>query len=148
MATNYNYFQSTQNDTTGAPPANLFNRSVTPLPSQNTYQPMQQSFFPQSSGYVYLINSSSELQNIPITNGISAVICLSENILYLKTFQNNTPAVVAYKLSAFESQPATAPQEEPSLTVLLQQMDERIKKLEDSYHPKKTGGNPEWQTQI
>lgn len=151
MANNFNYFTPTQNDTTGTPPANLFNRSTTPIPpAQPIYQQPQQSFFPQSQGNVFLINSSSELQNIPITNGMSAVICLSENILYLKTFQNNAPAILAYKLSSFEGPVAEAPREESqvqSLTSIISSMEERLKRLEDAL-PKKTGGIPEWQTQI
>lgn len=139
MAVNYNYFPNL-NNTTGTPD-NLFNRSVSPVQTQQLYQtptqyqsvqPTQQPLFPQSQGNVFFINTSSEIQNIPITNGISAAICLSENILYLKTFQNGSPAIVAYRLSAFESIASQEPKTENSLTTLIQNFESRLKKLEES----------------
>lgn len=131
MATNYNYFQPTQNDSTGTPPVNPYSRT---LPFQ-----MPQQIFPQASGAAYLINSSSELQNIPITSGISVVICFPENILYLKAFQNGSPATVAYRLSAFESIATRDSKTEDSLAALIQNFESRLKKLEEN-NTKKEGG--------
>lgn len=63
---------------------------------------------------------------------MSAAICLSENILYLKSFQNGSPAIIAYRLSAFESTTSRDPKTEDSLTALIQNFESRLKKLEEN----------------
>ena len=83
MATNYQGFQ--------------FN---SPPPQQNIFQ--SQQFFPQPQGNIYLINNSLEMANVPTGVGLSAAICLSEGVMYLKTIQNGSPMFVGYKISPFE----------------------------------------------
>lgn len=63
----------------------------------NTPQPI----FPQPNGNVYMISNSLEVANIPAGVGITAAICQSENLLYLKTVQNGVPTFLAYKLSPY-----------------------------------------------
>lgn len=93
-----------------------------------------QQFFPQPQGNVYMVNSSNEVSNVPIGNGLSAIICLSENMLYLKTIQNGGPVVLAYKLGNVDA----APKEENSL-------EERVARLEKMMEK---GGSKkiEWET--
>ena len=77
----------------------------------NTTQPYQATqYFPQPQGNVYMVNNSLEVANIPMGSGISAVICMNENAIYLKTMQNGMPSVMAYTLSPFSSaQAQTSP---------------------------------------
>ena len=48
-----------------------------------------------------MISNSLEVANIPAGVGITAAICQSENLLYLKTVQNGVPTFLAYKLSPY-----------------------------------------------
>lgn len=53
------------------------------------YNPMQQiqQMFPQPQGSVYSINAPIEIGNVPIgSTGLSVAICLSENVMYIKSF--------------------------------------------------------------
>lgn len=60
---------------------------------QMQYQ--SQSFFPQPQGSVYLINNSMEVANIPMSAGVSAAICMNEEVVYLKAMQNGNPMLMA-----------------------------------------------------
>ena len=66
--------------------------------SQNTWS------FPQPQGTVFSINQPSEVNNIPVNNGLSAIFYLPENLLYLKTYQNGDLILNAYKISPINSQ--------------------------------------------
>lgn len=120
-----------------------------------SYQPAQ--FFPQPQGNIYMLGSSSEMVNVPIGSGLSAAICLREGIMYLKTLQNGNPVILAYKLNPLEgnleqTQPATnnlVPQQpstegtlEQKILTILNDFDERLKKIEGGISKK---GGPEWQ---
>ena len=139
--------------TTAAMPTN---RQVPPLQqpfqfSQYQYQPqVSQPIFPQPSGNIYFVNNSLEVANIPVGVGTSAVLCLSENLIYLKSMQNGMPMLLGYKITPMESSVSTPtpPQEdrtveEPSmvrppnqfeetLNAFKQQYEDKIKNLEDS----------------
>ena len=57
-------------------------------PQMTPYQQIQQ-MFPQPQGSVYAINSPLELGNVPTgSTGLSVAICLAENLMYIKSFQN------------------------------------------------------------
>lgn len=127
MANNFNYFSPNTSGT----PTTSYNRDTTPI------QPVCQQIFPQPQGNVFFINNSSELQNIPVMNGMSVVICLPEGVLYFKTFQNNMPTIAIYKISA--------QQEDRTPNSSYTELEERIKKLEEAL-AKKKGGPIEWQT--
>lgn len=51
----------------------------------NSYYSAQQPMFPQPNGNVYLISNSLEVANVPAGAGITAALCSSESLLYLKT---------------------------------------------------------------
>lgn len=127
MATNYQGFQ--------------FNPQPTP---QATFQ--SQQFFPQPQGNIYLINNSLEMANVPtIGAGISAAICLSEGVMYLKTMQNGAPAFIGYKITPFDgkdSQENTSKTEQVQSHKLNEYID-RLEKLEKeiSALKQKTGYN-------
>ena len=97
MATNYQGFQ--------------FN---SPQPTQSQQGMFQsQQFFPQPQGNIYLINNFLEMANVPTGVGISATLCLSEGVMYLKTMQNGQPMVVGYKISPFDKEDNTT-KEQPA----------------------------------
>ena len=97
----------------------------------------QSHLFPQPNGNVYTINSSSELSNIPVGIGLTVVLCMAENTLYLKSIQNGNPVVWSYRISSNDksSEDAAAIQE-PTLSPQsadLTQMEKRIAKLEKKW---------------
>ena len=131
--------------------------AVSPLaqgqPSYNfsQYQPqISQPIFPQPSGNIYFVNNSLEVANIPIGAGMSAVLCLSENLFYIKSMQNGMPTLLGYKLSPLESSAsassetktdeAAAPSEDltvkfqEQLDLATEQYETKIKELEDAIH--------------
>lgn len=73
----------------------------------SAYQQMQQ-MFPQPQGSVYQINALTEIGNVPIgSTGLSVAICFTENIMYIKSFQNGSPVIMAYRIAPYtKEQPA------------------------------------------
>ena len=65
----------------------------------------QQPMFPQPNGNIYVISNSLEVANVPAGAGITAALCQSESLLYLKTVQNGVPTFLAYKLSPYTDSP-------------------------------------------
>lgn len=63
-----------------------------------------QHYFPQPQGNIYIINTSQEVNNIPISNGLSAAICLAEGTMFLKTIQNGNLTMTGYKLNPLDNQ--------------------------------------------
>lgn len=110
-----------------------------------------QQYFPQPQGAVYMIRASSDVNNIPITNGLSASICLSDGTLFIKTMQNGNPSMIGYKLIPLDNQfPASqSPKEnenpglEDRLIKFLGQFDERLSKIEKAIPTK--GDSDKWQ---
>lgn len=121
-------------------------------PSYNfsQYQPqISQPIFPQPSGNIYFVNNSLEVANIPIGAGMSAVLCLPENLFYIKSMQNGMPSLLGYKLSPLES-PATASSDntdgaaastedttikfQEQFRAATEQYEIKIKELEDAIH--------------
>lgn len=64
--------------------------------------------FPQPNGNVYLIQNSLEVANIPTSGGLATVICMPENLMYIKTIQNGQPTLLAYTISPYETPRTTA----------------------------------------
>lgn len=80
-----------------------FPYGANPTPSQfGQFQQIQQ-MFPQPQGSVYSINSPIEIGNVPIgSTGLSVALCLSENVMYIKSFQNGNPIIMTYRVSPFQ----------------------------------------------
>ena len=72
----------------------------------------QQPMFPQPNGNIYVISNSLEVANVPAGAGITAALCSSESLLYLKTVQNGVPTFLAYKLTPYTESPKMQPQED------------------------------------
>lgn len=130
---------------------NMINSQSMPV-TQNTYQ--TQSLFPQPSGSLYLLNTASEIGNIPTGTDLSLGLCLPENVMYLKTLQNGSPVLVGYRLIPLvdtgTNQAATQQKQNESdktdIQSLLDSYEKRLESLENSLNSmKKEGGKFEWQ---
>lgn len=112
---------------------------LTNYPSQQPSVPQSQAqtqyntgqFFPQPQGNVFLLNSSLEVATVPMSNGISAALCLSEGLLYLKTIQGGNPMLMVYNISPYvnENQTKEVVNKETSIEQLLQNYGKQIADL-------------------
>ena len=109
-------------------------------PQQNAFQ--SQQFFPQPQGNIYLINNSLEMANVPTGVGVSAAICLSEGVMYLKTMQNGNPMFIGYKINPFDNTNSSTPKTE-KVNSTSQELIDRIDALEKEINnlKQKTGSN-------
>ena len=95
-------------------------------PPQMNYQQIQQ-MFPQPQGSVYSINTPAEVGNVPIgSTGLSVAICFPDQIMYIKSFQNGNPILMAYRVTPYTKE-ENAPKES-SQTV--SPLEERLTRLE------------------
>lgn len=70
-----------------------------------------QDMFPQPQGSVYQINAPTEIGNVPIgSTGLSVAICFQEQLMYIKSFQNGNPVIMAYRVTPY-SKDSTVEQE-------------------------------------
>lgn len=94
----------------------------------NPYQQIQQ-MFPQPQGSVYQISTPSEVGNVPIgSTGLSVAICFPDQIMYIKSFQNGNPVIMAYKISPYTKE-EPAPTSTPTSTAA-DPLEERMVRLE------------------
>lgn len=97
--------------------------------------------FPQPQGSVYSINAPLEIGNVPIgSTGLSVALCLAENVMYIKSFQNGNPIIMAYKITPY------AKEDEANLSVAAAKVEEkpnieeRLARLEELLTQPKSGG--------
>lgn len=103
---------------------NNYQFPVNQLPGYNQIQQIQQ-MFPQPQGSVYQINSPAEVGNVPIgSTGLSVAICFQEQLMYIKSFQNGSPIIMAYRVSPYAKE-ESAPVSSPAQT-----MEDRLSKIE------------------
>ena len=111
----------------------------------------QQPMFPQPQGNVYVIQNSVEVANIPAGVGITAALCLQENLLYMKSMQNGVPMFLAYKLVPYTETPKTAasddattptPSLEDRMVELEKQMTNLLSSLKETKKETKTTTAP------
>ena len=77
---------------------------INQLPGYNQIQQIQ-NMFPQPQGSVYAINSPLDIGNVPTgSTGLSVAICFAENLMYIKSFQNGQPVIMAYRVSPFQKE--------------------------------------------
>lgn len=94
----------------------------------NQIQQIQQ-MFPQPQGSVYSINTPAEVGNVPIgSTGLSVAICFRDQIMYIKSFQNGNPVIMAYRVTPYTKEEPTQSAAEPSSDPY----GERIAKLEEA----------------
>ena len=102
-----------------------------------------------------MIGSSNDVANVPVGAGLSAAICLSEGIMYLKTIQNGSPMLLGYRLCSLEDTnnsntvgAKTVDNEDfgKRVTTVLEDYGKRIERIENHLTEKsKYGGNSECQ---
>lgn len=106
------------------------------IPGINQIQQIQQ-MFPQPQGSVYTINSPLDIGNVPIgSTGLSVAVCLPDNLMYIKSFQNGQPAIMVFRISPFQKEnkeaesttpaPAAANDVNTRLSALEQKLDQLI----------------------
>lgn len=136
--------------------------NYTPFNQNQSYQPYQATqYFPQPQGSIYMIASSNDVANVPVGAGLSAAICLREGIMYLKTIQNGSPMLLAYRLAPLENGGQTQEnantntnnaicEADKKITAILQDYGKRIEVLEKQLginnSTKTNGGNSVWPT--
>lgn len=97
--------------------------------------------FPQPQGSVYSINAPLEIGNVPIgSTGLSVALCLAENVMYIKSFQNGNPIIMAYRITPYAKEDETnlplaaaKVEEKPNI-------EERLARLEELLTQPKSGG--------
>lgn len=94
-------------------------------PQFSNYQQIQQ-MFPQPQGSVYAINTPSEVGNVPIgSTGLSVAMCFPDSLMYIKSFQNGNPVIMAYRITPYTKDAPTPPSAEET-----NPLEERLAKLE------------------
>ena len=95
----------------------------------NSFTP---SMFLTPQGNVYIIDSALEVANVPMGTGMSVAICPTENLMYLKMYQNGAPTISAYTLAPYEQ-----PTNNANIEKVLQNITQRLEKIEKSISLKK-----------
>ena len=152
MANNYQNFQfNPQGSSQFAQSTNnLLNQPI--LQNQINQPYPGQIVFPQPVGNVYNLNSANDIGNVPFGGNVSVGLCLSENIIYIKSLQNGTPMILSYKLSPLENLNTnqTVQNSDNRLEELIATLNENIKKIDllekqVAKIKEKIGGKTEWQ---
>lgn len=117
-----------------------FNTQQPSIGTQAMPQYYQQApqLFPTPQGNVYFINNSLEIANIPMGTGLSAALCLSEKLLYLKTLQNGNPMLLVYNLEPYKNNEEN--NENNSIELILKKYEERLSDLEKRINKVTNGG--------
>lgn len=117
-----------------------------------SYQQSIQRMFPQPQGTVYSINSPVEIGNIPIgSTGLSVALCLSEGLMYIKSFQSGGPVIMAYSIKPYtkdSNEVAATPNLEVTKSnennveyqKMINELQERIYKIEQIINKNNDGG--------
>lgn len=109
------------------------------MPGMNQIQQIQQ-MFPQPQGSVYTINSPLDIGNVPIgSTGLSVAICLPDNLLYIKSFQNGQPAIMVYRISPFQKESKEVEPTAP-VAVAANDVNTRLSTLEQKIEQLLSGG--------
>lgn len=109
---------------------NNFQFPINQLPGYSQIQQIQ-NMFPQPQGSVYAINSPLDIGNVPIgSTGLSIAICFSENLMYIKSFQNGQPVIMSYRISPFQKEEEKTQQAAtPSIEERFSALEEKVQKL-------------------
>ena len=86
--------------------------------------------FPQPQGSVYAINSPLDLGNVPTgSTGLSVAICFAENLMYIKSFQNGQPVIMAYRVSPFQKEEGKTENPISAYESRLSSLEEKLEKI-------------------
>lgn len=90
-----------------------------------------QQMFPQPQGSVYAINTPTEIGNVPIgSTGLSVAICFNEQLMYIKSFQNGSPVIMAYRVLPYTKEEPTQINTQTAVTPPTDDMGTRLSKIE------------------
>ena len=93
--------------------------------------------FPQPQGSVYSIQSLADIGNVPIgSTGLSVALCLPEQVMYIKSFQNGSPIIMAYRVLPFQKEDKSVDLVENNES----NVENRIKSLEEKLDKLISGG--------
>lgn len=108
---------------------NNFPFPMNQMPGYNQIQQIQ-NMFPQPQGSVYAINSPLELGNVPTgSTGLSVAICFAENLMYIKSFQNGQPVIMAYRVSPFQKEDGKTETSPANYDTRLATLEEKLDKI-------------------
>lgn len=116
---------------------NLYNSLGNSLVSPYAAQQLQnRPTLPQPIGRVYNLTTASEIYNIPAGNDTTIGVCLNEQVMYLKSYQNGYPVIVGYRVTPLEianstTQQAAAQQTDINLNELNGNIKDLMKKLDE-----------------
>ena len=116
--------------------------------SMPQYAQMQPNIFLPPVGNLYSLNTASDINSVPAGANLSVGLCLSENQMYIKSFQNGAPMLLGYRLSPIEGViTSSGTAEENSTAGALKNYDERLDRIEEQLLKikDKIGGKLEWQ---
>lgn len=100
-------------------------------PNFNQFQQIQQ-MFPQPQGSVYSINTPLEIGNVPIGGtGLSVALCVNEKLMYIKSFQNGSPVIMAYKIIPYTKEEDEVIIEQTNQDPKTKELESRISRIED-----------------
>ena len=102
------------------------------LPTSAATNRFTPSMFLTPQGNVYIVDSALEVANVPMGTGMSVAICPTENLMYLKMYQNGAPTISAYTLAPYEQ-----PTNNANIEKVLQNITQRLEKIEKSISSKK-----------
>lgn len=124
-----NYFNYTQPNPQVQTSQQMPQMQQMPINNQPNYNQSLPNFFLQPIGNIYNISTASEINQVPAGASLSVGLCLSENIMYIKSFQNGAPLLLGYRLSPIEGVVSDA-----KLTSAAPEKDyeERFKKIENA----------------
>lgn len=111
------------------------------------YAQMQPNIFLPPVGNLYSLNTASDINSVPAGANLSVGLCLSENLMYIKSFQNGAPMLLGYRLSPIEGVITSSGTTEESTAGALKNYDERLDRIEAQLAKikDKIGGKVEWQ---
>ena len=94
----------------------------------NQFQQIQ-SMFPQPQGSVYSINGPLDIGSVPISStGLSVALCFQESLMYIKSFQNGNPVIMAYRITPYTKDDSAQTQAPAAEEV--NPLEQRLAKLE------------------
>lgn len=111
------------------------------------YAQMQPNIFLQPVGNLYSLNTASDINSVPAGANLSVGLCLSENLMYIKSFQNGAPMLLGYRLSPIEGVITSSGTAEENAAGAFKIYDERLDRIEAQLAKikDKIGGKVEWQ---
>lgn len=124
-----NYTTPGVTPTIKTPSQQLQQQPQMPLNNQPNFNQSLQNFFIQPVGNIYSINTPSEINQVPAGTNPSIGLCLPENIMFIKSFQNGAPLLLGYRLSPIEG---AVPNTAQSVAPAPPSYEERFTKIENA----------------